>query len=355
MAALLLVANPRIFSSSRLALERQSSAISLAIVLDHALMGSDGKVPWGSGQLGLFETRAPSDPFAGVRRLAETIPAGVRFGTSSWTFPGWAGLVYHKRYANRPAFVRESLREYASHPLFGTVGIDRSFYNPIPVEDFALYASQLPDGFLCAMKVWSELTTRVFTHGPRAGTVNRAFLDPELFLTQVWSPIEAAFVDHLGPLIVEVPPAKGSVNAAGFAARVDRFLRAMPPALFAFELRDPRLLSGDYVSVLRSHGAAHVYNLWRGMPDLVAQRAKTGPLWAPLVLRLMMPINTKYTQLKEAFAPFDRLRAPQPEMRAQVVELIHEAVRVAQPAFVLVNNKAEGCSPLTVQALVRML
>ncbi|HMA18957.1 MAG TPA: DUF72 domain-containing protein, partial [Thermoanaerobaculia bacterium] len=28
--------------------------------------------------------------------IAERLPAGVRFGTSSWSFPDWAGLVYSR-------------------------------------------------------------------------------------------------------------------------------------------------------------------------------------------------------------------------------------------------------------------
>ena len=28
------------------------------------------------------------------RALAARLPAAVHFGTSSWSFPGWAGLVY---------------------------------------------------------------------------------------------------------------------------------------------------------------------------------------------------------------------------------------------------------------------
>ena len=36
-------------------------------------------------------------------------------GTSSWTFPGWAGLVYEKRYGSSQQFTRDSLAEYARH------------------------------------------------------------------------------------------------------------------------------------------------------------------------------------------------------------------------------------------------
>jgi hypothetical protein len=31
-------------------------------------------------------------------RLAALIPPEIRFGTSTWTYPGWSGLVYHRAY-----------------------------------------------------------------------------------------------------------------------------------------------------------------------------------------------------------------------------------------------------------------
>ena len=57
----------------------------------------------------------------------------MRFGASSWNYPGWRGLVYHRDYPGRGAPAR-MLEEYAAFPLFRTVGIDSSFYAP-PTEE----------------------------------------------------------------------------------------------------------------------------------------------------------------------------------------------------------------------------
>ena len=59
-------------------------------------------------------------------------------------------------------------------------------------------------------------------------------------------------------------------------------------------------------------------------------------------------------EMKEAYAPFDRIVEPQPEMRADVAALI-EATRGVCELYVLVNNKVEGSSPLTVRGLVEEL
>ncbi|MEM6957365.1 MAG: DUF72 domain-containing protein [Myxococcota bacterium] len=316
---------------------------------------SDGL--FGSGQLGLFGGAPKAEPGEGLTALGAALPPWMRMGTSSWTFPGWEGLVYQRSYGSKARFLRESLAEYARYPLFRTVGIDRSYYAPLEREELQRYASQLPDDFRCVSKVWSEITTRIFPrHHKRAGQVNARFLDPELFRS-AFNVYGEAFAAHAGPFVVEIPPAAGPVNAPGFARSVDRFLTEIDgkaPAPFGFELRDRRLFSARYLEILRAHGATHVFNAWSQMPAIRTQLQWTGGLVGPvLVARLMLPPQTKYEDLKARFAPFDRIIEPQPAMRADALQLFALAAEATVPAYMLVNNKAEGSSPKTVEALAR--
>ena len=98
------------------------------------------------------------------------MPANVRLGTSSWSFGGWRGVVWpdHPRWSDANC-ARVGLPIYARHPLFRTVGIDRSFYAPIPVDELARYSSQLPDGFLATAKVWEAHTLERFPRPPKGG------------------------------------------------------------------------------------------------------------------------------------------------------------------------------------------
>ena len=73
------------------------------------------------------------------------------------------------------------------------------------------------------------------------------------------------------------------------------------------------------------------------------------------MVRLLLRPGATYEEQREAFAPFDRIPEPQEEMREQVVDLVGQAVARAIPAYVLVNNKAEGSSPLTIEALAERL
>ena len=124
-----------------------------------------------AGQLSLFEsepTRGEREALervhAEAREVAAHLPADVYFGTSSWSFPGWAGIVYSSERTTSD-LARNGLREYAQHPLLRTVGIDRSYYAPIPVEDLRAYAEQLPASFPCCIKAPAGVTA--LTLGPR--------------------------------------------------------------------------------------------------------------------------------------------------------------------------------------------
>ena len=320
------------------------------------------------GQLSLFGGAGPdpAGPEAVVtaeqRALAARLPPSLYLGTSSWTFPGWAGIVYAGR-PSKDKLVERGLEAYAKHPLLRTVGVDRSYYAPMTVDDWRGYARQVPAGFRALSKAWSEVTTAVFPDHPRlgerAGRVNPRFLDPELALEMIARPYLDGMAGHAGPLVFELPPIPERMlpPEADFLRLLEGLLARMPRDLpVAVELRTRRLLTPRYLDLLRRHGASHVLNLWTAMPtpgEQAAMGADDGD--APLVLRLMLPPGTSYEQLKAAYDPFDRLVAPQPRMRAEVVELVGRAARRGRPAFVIANNKAEGSAPLTLFAIAQLL
>lgn len=317
-------------------------------------------------QLQLFETQAepPPDPFralvaashAEARAIAEALPADLFFGTSSWSFPGWAGIVYSSE-RTTTALAREGLREYARHPLLRTVGIDRSYYAPIPLEDLRSYADQLPPGFRCCIK--APAGVMAFTLGPPGGRAQRNpdFLSVDRLEADLLQPLSVAFARHTGPIVLEFPPCARALQleAAAFVERLDRFLGQLPRQFdYCVELRDSRLLTTDYARVLAAHRVAHAYNYWSAMPSLAEQATIAAPADAPFsVMRLLLKPGTWYEDQRELFRPFNRIVEPDPVMRRDVVAIAERALQRKKRVYILVNNKAEGSSPLTVLALAR--
>jgi len=321
-------------------------------------------------QLSLFDLTPPArgrddgtdvsetDWPAEIRALGERLPAGVRFGTSSWSFPGWAGLVY-RRPRTQTELSREGLREYARYPLFGTVGIDRSYYAPLTGEDLKRYAAQLPPGFPCCAKVPAMYASPVLPGSGRGSEAlpNPDFLSAQGFLADVVQPFQLHFARHLGPFVLEIPPVppEARLDPLAFADRLGRFLDALPRSCpISVELRDRRLITPAYESVLHQYGAAHVLNYWSAMPLPGQQADLLDVTRAPFVtIRLLLRPGTRYESRREDFRPFNRIVDQNDTLRRDVTRLISDAAGRQQPVYVLVNNKAEGSSPLTVRALAR--
>ena len=292
---------------------------------------------------------------ADAARFARLIPPSVRFGTSSWAFPGWAGLVY-SRSGPQGVLAREGLREYARHPLLRTVGIDRTYYAPIPLDDLRRYSDQLPDGFPCCAKAPAGVTSPVAL-GPRAGSRagwNADFLNADRFVDELLGPFALAFRGHCGPFVIEIAPLPRGLELAprDFAERLDRFLEQLPREFeYAVELRDPRLLTPEYGRVLSAHAVAHTFNYWSAMPMPGDQAALVpGDSAAFTVVRLLLRPGTWYEERRDAFRPFNRITEPDERLREEVAALVSRALPHRR-VYVLVNNKAEGSAPLTIRAL----
>ena len=254
------------------------------------------------------------------------------------------------------------LAEYAEWPLFTTVGIDASFYNPLSAKTLDEYAAALPAGFRCASKVWDRIT--VHTHSKmrdkaHAGQPNPDFLNPELFIEAVLEPCLAHFGEHTGPFVFEFQAIthKSKVPPQAFADQLDRFFSALPStAPYAVEVRNEEYLTPAYFAVLREHSVAHCFNSWTRMPSIGEQLDLPGAIGAPFVVaRALLRPGRYYAEAVDAFAPYDRIQDRNPELRADFVRLIETAVKARIPAYVLVNNRAEGSAPLTIAAVARIL
>lgn len=330
------------------------------------------------GQLSLFGGVANEDGVEPALRsedrdLAAALPRFVRFGTSSWSFPGWSGIVWKGR-PSESELARAGLAAYAQQPLLRAVSLDRGYYGPVRADELATYGAQLAVArergaaglapFRIVSKVWDEITTAVFPshprYGARAGQKNPFFLDARRFVEDVLAPYRDAFPgeDDVGPFVFELTPMpRGAIGERELTQRVDAFLAQLPSSRtgrhrWAFELRNQELFGRRWLDMLRANGAAHVFTYWTAMPSLRVQ-LRAGALVAPFtVVRLMLPPFTRYATQKATFAPFDKLAAPQEEMRDDVVDILRAAAEAdCDDAFVLVNNKAEGSAPLTVRAL----
>lgn len=314
-------------------------------------------------QIGLFGQDAsrevgpvvlPGDP-----ALAAQLPARLRLGTSSWSFEGWKGVVYD-RAAKARVLSQQGLRAYAGNPLRRTVGVDSSHYKPPAVEVWRRWADQVPPDFRFLVKAHEACTLARWPkharYGARVGQPNPLFLDPDYAAEHVVGPTAEGLGARLGVILFQLAPQPMDVlgRPEGLADRLYGFLSRLPkgPA-YALEVRNPQLLIPRLGDALAASGTLPCLNVISGMPDLATQARLLPAARAPgLVVRWMLRRDLTYTQARDRFAPFDRLAQPDESTRRALARLI---LALDKPTLVIANNKAEGCSPLTLRALAQEL
>jgi uncharacterized protein YecE (DUF72 family) len=298
------------------------------------------------------------------RRLRDLAAEGIYVGTSSWKYPGWCGLVYdEQRYLTRGKFSeakfnRECLREYAQ--TFSTVCVDAGYYHFPTPRYLAELCEQVPDGFKFAFKATDEVTIRKFPNlprfGERAGKQNPNFLNAEM-LTRLFLRPCNQHREKIGPLIFEFSQFYKADFEHGrdFVAALDRFLGALPKGWeYAVEMRNRRWLQPEYFSMLRSHGVAHVFNLWTRMPPVSEQLALEGSdeTAAFTVSRFLLKRGRSYEEAVRAFQPYDVIKEPNEEARSAAKAILEKSLVKKRKGYLYVNNRLEGSSPRTIGAII---
>jgi uncharacterized protein YecE (DUF72 family) len=317
-----------------------------------------------SPQLALFDDADGVDPVAlddAIRRLAGRLDRRIHLGTSSWSFPGWTGLVYALR-NGRPAteqeLARGGLAAYAAHPLLRTVSLDRTFYAPLSREAFAAYAAQVPAGFRFVVKAPAAITDPAIRR-PGSGEPardNPSFLDAAAATTAFVEPAVAGLAAAAGPLVFQFPPLGRRLLAdvPKLVARIGRFLAALPRGpVYAVEVRDPELATAALAAAVAAAGAVPCLAVHARMPPVAEQARILGLATArgPVVARWNLHAGKVYEQAKADYFPFDRLVDEDPASRTALADLLRLAAAADRDAFVTINNKAEGSGPLSVRRL----
>jgi len=286
------------------------------------------------------------------------MPESVRLGTSSWSFPGWEGLVYDRAWSEE-VLAREGLAAYANHPLLRTVGIDRTYYRPMTAEQLRPFADAVPESFRFLVKADRVLTSPLEPTGYGVRGANPLFLNSEYARREVVEPLLAGLGAKAGPVLFQFPPFAASLvgGRSAFVQRLATFLAELPAGpLYAVELRTPALLTQSYAEALAANGAAHCYNVHPAMSSLARQLELLQPFYQPaLVIRWMLGGTMEYEAARDLYHPFDRLVDEDHRTRGTIATAVIDATLGERNAFVIADNKAEGSAPLTLFRLAERI
>ena len=156
----------------------------------------------------------------------------LRVGCAGWNYKSWKGLFYPSELA-----ASKWLPFYAEQ--FDTVEINNTFYRLPESETFAGWRSQVPAGFLFAVKA-----SRFLTHMKR-------LRDPYEPIERLFSRVQA-LGPCLGPVLYQLPG-----NLHFDLALLDQFLRVLPRRIqHVVEFRHPSWYVDATFDCLERHGAS---------------------------------------------------------------------------------------------------
>ncbi len=289
----------------------------------------------------------PAAPAPEVLKVAQRLPRNLHLGTSSLSFPGWAGIVYAEHYSVS-VLARHGLRAYAAHPLLNALNIDSSFYRLHSAEQLARQAADVPENFRFIVKAYTGLTTAPDTPRAHQRGIEPVFLDPLFAEERVVAPLVKGLGSKLGAVLFQFSPLgyRYTRDPGTFVARLNECLPALPRGpVYAVELRDPEILGAQYEEMLAAAGAVHCSSVHSRMPPVDRQVPDGGR--GPLIIRWMLQPGDDYESAGARFAPFNRIVEPDKLSRSRITALVKRGLSSGRDVYVMAANNAEGSAPLT--------
>ena len=109
----------------------------------------------------------------------------------------------------------------------------------------------------------------------------------------------------------------------------------------------------EYFAMLCSHGVAHVFNNWTRMPSIAEQLAIEGSDTADFtVARFLLKPGRSYEESVKTFEPYRGIKEPNEEARTAAQKILEQSMVKKRRATIYVNNRLEGCAPLTIDAFL---
>ncbi len=220
---------------------------------------------------------------AGHVDLAAGLPTLARLGTSSWSYPGWTGLVWAQD-VSEALLSKHGLPAYSHHSLMRTVSVDRAFYRALTVSQYGAYAEQVPDDFRFIVKAPSSVCDALVRDDKGRGLQhNPVFLDAALAEQEFIQPALHGLRHKVGALVFQISPLPPEWlrQRDKLLQHLHAMLRALPAlqpsapdGVIAVEFRDAAMVAPDIipdlVAMLRDVGATYCLGLHAKMPPIEA-------------------------------------------------------------------------------------
>lgn len=277
----------------------------------------------------------------------------IRFGTCSWKYDSWKGIVYPD------SSNLNYLREYSKY--FNTVEIDQWFWSLHSVDKVALprkkdvkdYTDSVPPDFRFTIKVPNSISLTHFYKKKKTDplSANPHFLSADLF---------NRFVDALnlikgkiGILMFqfEYLNKEKMQNQVQFMEMFESFLNQINTEIkLGIEIRNPNYLNKNFFEFIERNNLVMVFLQGYYMPPVwdVFNKQKDFII-GTAVLRLHGP-DRKGIEEKTGNV-WNKIIEPRDNEIEKIIEMIHYLNSKKVDVYVNVNNHFEGSAPLTINKI----
>ncbi len=279
--------------------------------------------------------------------------AQVRFGTCSWKYDSWQGIVYS------PQAKKNYLLEYSQK--FKTVEIDQWFWSLFGVDKIALpqtkvvkeYVASVPDDFRFTIKIPNSISLTHFyrKHKTDPLIANPFFLSNDLFQT---------FLDLLEPMREKIGilmfqfeylNKQKMPSLMAFIDQFSEFVRRCDQELtYGIEIRNPNYLNQRYFRFLDENRIGHVFCQGYYMPFMGEVYDKyNNYLNSTVVIRLHGPDRSDIEQKSKGI--WNKILEPKDDEISRITRIIKDIHSRNLDLYVNANNHYEGSAPLTLDRI----
>lgn len=287
--------------------------------------------------------------------MTESACSHIEFGTCSWNYDSWMGLVYSSKASHSAAY----LCEYAQ--LYSTVEVDSWFYRLPSAADVREYRACTPENFSFACKLTESLslTHRRSRNKAAPLVVNPDFLSPEIYADYLEA--TEALQDRIFLLELEFEYLNKQKMAGleAFMHALEGFINALEKAgtrnklPLGVECRNGNYLTRDYFRFLKEYGIAHVFSEKQYLPHVYELYAKHADLIGDRVAVRLLGGDRKAIEEKTKNR-WDNIVDPKEDL-TEIANMLRSLGQSRTAVKVYVNNHYEGSAPKSIERLQALL
>lgn len=287
----------------------------------------------------------------------------IEFGTCSWNYDSWVGLVYTKKAARSAAYLAEYSKRY------NTVEVDSWFYKLPSIEDVSEYRALTPEGFTFSCKLTETLSLTHERSRDKSAplTANPQFLSVDTYRRY----IEATSALHdrlfLAELEFEYLNKQKMAGLDSFMKALETFASSLEkeglrPAQssensaalpLGIECRNANYLTREYFTLLRDLGIAHVFSEKQYLPHVYELYSRFGDLISDRVALRLLGGDRREIEEKTK-GNWNEIVEPKEDL-GEVADMIRSLAKGGRLVKVYLNNHYEGSAPKSIERLTGLL